>query len=87
MARIKTQYNNGDLKSLFPNDPVVVMDMKLYYRLVPAIKTLHKRAVARYERLKDIHEKSGEATEKQQTDLMLAEQEMNQYGEMLSILK
>ena len=54
--------------------------------LVPAIKTLHKRAVARYERLKDIHE-SGEATEKQQTDLMLAEQEMNQYSEMLSILK
>ncbi len=86
MARIKTQYNNGDLKSLFPNDPVVVMDMKLYYRLVPAIKTLHKRAVARYERLKDIHE-SGEATEKQQTDLMLAEHEMNQYSEMLSILK
>ena len=30
---------------------------------------------------------SREATEKQQTDLMLAEQEMNQYSEMLSILK
>lgn len=44
MARIKTQYNNGDLKSLFPNDPVVVMDLKLYRRLEPAIRSLHKRA-------------------------------------------
>ena len=86
MARIKTQYNNGDLKSLFPNDPVVVMDMKLYYRLVPAIKTLHKRAVARYERLTKIYIQN-EITEKQQTDLMLAVQEMNQYEEMLLILK
>ncbi len=86
MARIKLQYNRGELTSLYAGDPVVIMDMKLYYRLAPAIKSLHKRALARYEKLKDIHE-AGEATEKQQTYLMLAEQETSQYEEMLSILK
>lgn len=84
MARIKLQYNRGELKSLHEGDPVVIMDAKIYYHLLPAIKGLHKKAVARYEKLHDIHE-SGEATEKQQTDLMIAENLKEMYEELISI--
>lgn len=84
MARIKLQYNYGELKSLHAGDPVVIMDAKIYYHLLPVIKGVYKKIVTRYEKLHDIHE-SGEATEKQQTDLMIAENLKEMYEELISI--